>query len=388
MEIIYKKIEELKPYKNNPRNNKEAIEYVANSIKEFGFKVPIIIDKNNEIIAGHTRLLASKELKLKEVPCIIADDLTEEQVKAFRLADNKVSEIAEWDFDLLEQELEEIQDIDMSMFDFDLSVLDDEEEKEVIEDDYEVEIPEEPKAKYGDIYKLGNHRLMCGDSTKEEDVAKLMQGQKADMVFTDPPYRMEAQGGSNQWVGRQASKLGERIKELCDFEPKEFLNRLNDLFKNNMNAYIFCNKDLVPDYLNWALEKNYAFNILFWKKPNALPLGGQHRPDVEYLLFFRKGAIWNNGLENVNYSKCLEFKRENTTSHPTMKPLELIGNELKISSNENSNVVDLFGGSGSTLISCEQLNRKCYMMELDPKYIDVIIDRWEKFTGEKAIKIN
>ena len=190
MEIIYKKIEELKPYKNNPRNNKEAIEYVANSIKEFGFKVPIIIDKNNEIIAGHTRLLASKELKLKEVPCIIADDLTEEQVKAFRLADNKVSEIAEWDFDLLEQELEEIQDIDMSMFDFDLSVLDDEEEKEVIEDDYEVEIPEEPKAKYGDIYQLGKHFLMCGDSTKEEDVEKLMNGNKADMVFTDPPYLM------------------------------------------------------------------------------------------------------------------------------------------------------------------------------------------------------
>lgn len=388
MEIVLKKINELKPYKNNPRNNKDAIEYVANSIKEFGFKVPIVIDKNNEIIAGHTRLEASKKLKLEEVPCIVADDLTEEQVRAFRLADNKVSEVAEWDFDLLEQELAEIQDIDMSMFDFDLSSLDEEEEKEVIEDDYEVEIPEEPKAKYGEIYQLGNHRLMCGDSTKEEDVAKLMNGNKADMVFTDPPYRMEAQGGSNQWVGRQASKLGEKIKDLCDFEPKEFLNRLNDLFKNNMNVYIFCNKDLVPDYLNWALEKNYAFNILFWKKPNALPLGGQHRPDVEYLLFFRKGAIWNNGLENVNYSKCLEFKRENTKSHPTMKPLELIGNELKISSNENSNVVDLFGGSGSTLIACEQLNRNCYMMELEPKYVDVIINRWETFTGEKAIKLN
>ena len=154
MEIINKKIEELKPYKNNPRNNKEAIDYVANSIKEFGFKVPIILDNNNEIIAGHTRLEASKKLGLKEVPCIIADDLTDEQVKAFRLADNKVSEIAEWDFDLLGQELADIQDIDMSMFDFDLSSLDTEEEKEIIEDEVP-EIPEEPKAKYGDIYQLG-----------------------------------------------------------------------------------------------------------------------------------------------------------------------------------------------------------------------------------------
>ena len=215
-----------------------------------------------------------------------------------------------------------------------------------------------------------------------------MNGVKADMVFTDPPYRMEAQGGSNQWVGRQAAKLGESIKELCDFDPTEFLNRLNELFENNMNAYVFCNKDLVPDYLNWGIKNNYSFNILFWKKPNALPLGGQHRPDTEYLLFFRKNAIWNNGLENVSYSKCLEFSRDHSTDHPTMKPLGLIGNELKISSNENSLIVDLFGGSGSTLIACEQLNRKCYMMELDPHYIDVIIQRWENFTGEKAIKLN
>lgn len=215
-----------------------------------------------------------------------------------------------------------------------------------------------------------------------------MNGVKADMVFTDPPYRMEAQGGSNQWVGRQAAKLGESIKELCDFEPTEFLNRLKELFENKMNAYIFCNKDLVPDYLNWSLKNNYAFNILFWKKPNALPLGGQHRPDTEYLLFFRKNAIWNNGLENVSYSKCLEFGRDNSTPHPTMKPLELIGNELKISSNENSNIVDLFGGSGSTLIACEQLNRKCYMMELDPHYISVIIERYINFTGNDVYRIN
>lgn len=190
MEIIEKKLEELKPYENNPRKNDEAVEYVANSIKEFGFKVPIIIDKNGVIIAGHTRYKASQQLGLEKVPCIIADDLTEEQIKAFRLADNKVSEKAEWNFDLLEQEIAEIQNIDMSMFDFDLSSLDTEEEKEIIEDEVP-EIPEEPKAKYGDIYQLGNHRLMCGDSTKEEDVIKLIKNEKIDMIFTDPPYRNE-----------------------------------------------------------------------------------------------------------------------------------------------------------------------------------------------------
>ena len=386
MEIINKKTNEIKPYENNPRKNDEAIKYVAESIKQFGFKVPIVIDKNGVIVAGHTRYKASKKLGLEEVPCIVADDLNEEQIKAFRLADNKVAEKSEWNFDLLDEELGDILNLDMSDFGFELKL--DEEEKEVEEDDFEIELPEEPKAKLGDVYQLGNHRLMCGDSTKEEDVAKLMNGVKADMVFTDPPYRMEAQGGSNQWVGRSAAKLGESIKELCNFNPTEFLNRLNELFDKKMNAYIFCNKDLVPDYLNWALENKYAFNILFWKKPNALPLGEQHRPDVEYLIFIRKNAIWNNGLKNVSYSKCLEFNRDNSTDHPTMKPLELIANELKISSNEKSIIVDLFGGSGSTLIACEQLNRSAYLMELEPKWVDVIINRWEQFTGKKAVLLN
>ena len=203
-------------------------------------------------------------------------------------------------------------------------------------------------------------------------------------MFTDPPYRMEAQGGSNQWVGRAAAKVGEEIKDLCNFEPSTFLNILLKIFGKKMNAYIFCNKDLVPDYLNWAKENKFAFNILFWKKPNALPLGEQHRPDVEYLIFVRKNSTWNNGLKSVTYSKCLEFNRDKSTTHPTMKPVGLIVNEVLISSKSHSNVLDLFGGSGSTLMACEQLDRNCYMMELDPHYVDVIIQRWEKFTGCKA----
>ena len=192
MNIIEKSIDSIIPYEKNPRKNKEAVPYVAKSIKQFGFKVPIIIDQDNVIVAGHTRLKAAKELGYKTVPCIVADDLTSEQVKAFRLADNKVAEKAEWDFDLLGDELDDILNIDMEAFGFDFEI--EEEEKEVQEDDYEVNVPEKPKAKYGDIYKLGNHRLMCGDSTSEEDVAKLMNGVKADMVFTDPPYNIAYSG--------------------------------------------------------------------------------------------------------------------------------------------------------------------------------------------------
>lgn len=384
MEIKMIKIEDLKPYPNNPRFNDEAVEYVANSIKQFGFKVPMVIDKNNEIVAGHTRYKASLQLGLKEVPCIIADDLTDEQIKAFRLADNKVSEKSQWNFDLLEEELNDILNIDMSEFDFDIDI--DEEEQEIVEDEIP-ELPEEPKSKLGDIYQLGNHRLMCGDSTSEEDVTKLMNGEKADMVFTDPPYNLETKGGCKGEIGKALRKQGNDIEFISNFNPNEFLKVLPKVFENNkLNSYIFCNKELLPTYLNWAVENKYSYNVLVWKKPNAIPIGDSHRPDIEYLLLFRKNAIWNNGLKNVNYSRCLEFSRE-TGLHPTMKPIKLITNEMEISSNENSNILDLFGGSGSTLIACEQLNRKCYMMELDPHYIDVIIQRWENFTGKKAIKL-
>lgn len=176
MKIIELSIKDIKPYEKNPRKNDEAVQYVMQSIKEFGFKVPIVIDKNNTIVAGHTRYKASKKLKLDKVPCVVADDLTDEQIKAFRLADNKVSEKSEWDFDLLGGELDDILNIDMDIFGFE-SVLDDD-EPEVIEDDFVEELPTEPKSKLGEIYQLGNHRLMCGDSTDIESVERLMGGIK------------------------------------------------------------------------------------------------------------------------------------------------------------------------------------------------------------------
>lgn len=226
---------------------------------------------------------------------------------------------------------------------------------------------------------------MCGDSTNAGTVALLMDGNKADMVFTDPPYRIETEGGCKGSIGAGLRKQGADINFISDFEPKDFLTLLPTVFnKNKLNAYVFCNKELLPDYLLWARDNGYSFNVLVWKKPNAIPIGGTHRPDIEYLLVFRKSAIWNGGVSGVNYSRCIEHGRE-TGLHPTMKPVEIIENQLKISSNNQSVVVDLFGGSGSTLIACEKTNRKCYMMELDPHYVDVIIKRWQEYTGKEAI---
>ncbi len=205
MNIINIKLSDLKPYERNPRNNKEAVDYVANSIREFGFKNPIIVDKNNVIVAGHTRYLACKKLGIKEVPCVIADDLTDEQIKAFRLADNKVAEIATWDFDLLDEELNDLLNFDMSDFGFDVGL---EEPEEAQEDEFDIdELPEEPKAKLGDIYQLGNHRLMCGDSTDEKDVNKLVGEATIDLLITDPPYNVDYTGGTRDALKIKNDKM-------------------------------------------------------------------------------------------------------------------------------------------------------------------------------------
>lgn len=243
--------------------------------------------------------------------------------------------------------------------------------------------------KPSDLWLLGNHRLLCEDSTKIENIENLMNNRKADLVFTDPPYLLATRGGQSDEIGARLQRQGKALEFTANFEPQRFLDVLPFLFHKNMNAYIFCNKSLLPQYLNFAVEHGYSYNILIWKKPNPIPIKGSHWPDVEYLLLFRENAIWNGGLEGVNYSRCLQFPRvrksEEFGNHPTVKPIKLVMNEIKISSRENGIVVDPFGGSGTTLIACEQLNRKCYMMEIDPKYCDVIIRRWQKLTGQQAI---
>ena len=364
MKIVEKKLDEIKPYENNPRFNDDAVQYVANSIKEFGFKVPIVIDKDNTIVAGHTRYKASLLLGLDKVPCVVADDLNEEQVKAFRLADNKVGEMANWDYMLLDEELADL-DIDMSEFGFDENdIIEDEENKEIIEDDIP-ETPKEPKSKLGDIYILGKHRLMCGDSTSKEDVSKLMNGVKANMVFTDPPYGMNAVSKSGV--------LSEKYKTdiMNDDDNTVAINSFNlckNYFKDAKQVWWGANyyTECLPSAECWIV----------WDKNN----GGSDQTDCE--------LAWTN-FRSVVRQFTMASEKINRV-HPTQKPLNLIAQIFKKfdKNNEYSNIVDLFGGSGSTLIACEQLNRKCYMMELDPHYIDVIIQRWENLTGQKAVKIN
>ena len=379
MEIRNINLDELIPYEKNPRINYKAVKYVAESIKEFGFKVPIVIDKNNVIVAGHTRYKASIELGLTEVPCIISDDLMEEQVKAFRLADNKVGEIAEWDFELLAEELQGIDDLDMEAFEFEMPKND----EEVEEDEYDVELPKEPKSKLGQVYKLGRHRLMCGDSMKVEDVTKLMDGVKADMLLTDPPYNVAYEGGTKD-------KLKIKNDNMPDEKFRKFLieafSRAYEVMKEGSVFYIW---HADSEGYNF---RGACFNIgwkvrqcLIWNK-NSMVLGRQdyqwkHEP---CLYGWKEGAshLWATDRKQTT---VLDFDRPNRNAeHPTMKPVKLFDYLIKNNTKSEDVVLDLFAGSGTTIIACEQNKRIGYAMELDPKYVDVIIDRWETLTGEKA----
>ena len=481
MEIIEKKIEDITPYEKNPRRNDKAVDAVANSIKEFGFKVPIVIDKDGIIVAGHTRYKAAKKLRMKSVPCIVASDLTNEQIKAFRLSDNRTAELAEWDMELLTEELDDILNIDMSEFGFDIE-LDDIEEKNEIKEDTVPHVKDgEPKAKIGQIYQLGRHRLMCGDSTSIDNVKKLMNGAKADLVFTDPPYGMkkENEGVLNdnlnyddllefnkKWISLSFDNLKDNGSWYCwgTDEPliDIYSNILKPLKRQNkitfrnlitwdkgfgqgqlssefriypiadekclfvmcgvqgfntnqdnyfegwepIRSYLFnewrkiSSKNDWDKYLGNAMGKHY-FTKSQWLLPTkeqymklqALGKGHQaFKKDYEEIKkdYYKTRAYFNNTHDNMNnvwhFNRTTGKEREAAHGHATPKPVALCGRAIETSSREDEIVLDLFGGSGSTLIACEQLNRKCYMMELDPLYVDVILDRWEKFTGEKAIK--
>lgn len=388
------KIGDIIPYEKNPRKNDDAVKYVAESIKQFGFKVPIVIDKNNVIVAGHTRYKASKKLGLKEVPCIVADDLTEEQIKAYRLADNKVAELAEWDDYLLGEELDGILDIDMCDFGFDLSV--EEEEKEAVEDEFEVELPEEPRTKLGDIYQLGNHRLMCGDSTSVMDIDRLMNGIKADMIYTDPPYGMNLDTDYSSMKNKNLDFANEKNftggKKYAqgivdDFKPE----MINTIMQLDVKETFLWGADYFAEILP---NKNDGSWIVWDKRANGNDnIEEDYSSDKMYGSCFE--LCWSRNKHKRDIARIkwagvfgTEQEFDHKRHHPTQKPVKLSEWFLKKYSKEGYSILDLFGGSGSTLIACEQLNRKCYMMELDPKYIDVIINRWEQFTGRKAVLLN
>ena len=372
IKVEYVSIDKIKPYSKNARKHSdESVEVIANSIKEFGMADPIAVwGKDNIIIEGHGRLLALKQLGYDKAPIIHLDYLTDEQRRAYTLAHNKTSEFSDWDIDLLGEELDEIFDIDMETFGFNFEI--EEEPQEVVEDDFEAELPKEPKSKLGDIYQLGNHRLMCGDSTSITDVNKLLDGNIVDMLFTDPPYNVAFNGRSG------------------NFDVIENDNLSDDEFNNFINAVINTIKIINPKiYYIWCNWKFYGVlqgqleykNCIVWAK-NVFGMGKGYRHQHEFCLF--NGKI----DENIkNETDLWQIKKDHNYVHPTQKPIELsyraIGNHSGVQT-----VLDLFGGSGSTLMGCEQRQVRCYMMEYDPKYVDVIIDRWEQFTGQKAVLLN
>jgi site-specific DNA-methyltransferase (adenine-specific) len=352
-----KAISDIKPYQKNPRH-KYDINKVAQSIKEFGFQQPIVVDRAGVIIVGHGRYEAAKSLNLKSIPVTIAD-LSPEKAKAYRIADNKTNEYSDWDMGLLIQEFTDLLDInyDLELTGFDADELEKlivGDEKGLTDEDAVPEIPEEPKAQLGDIYKLGEHRLMCGDSTKIDDLDKLLQGKKDLDLLTDPPYGINAEK-MTLGKGKKEFHRGEWDKEIPDFF--NLLPIFNKIILWGANYY--CDK----------LKSNNDW--LCWHKKN------DDRSFSEFEL------AWTNLGKNCRHLS--HHWSGEQKDHPTQKPLKVIQWCVDFLGNE---IVDIFGGSGSTLLACEKTNRKCYMMELDPKYIDVIIKRWEQYTGQKAEKIN
>ncbi|HWQ89511.1 MAG TPA: DNA modification methylase [Desulfitobacteriaceae bacterium] len=379
-------INDIKPYRNNPRKNDQAVAAVAESIKQFGFKVPLVIDKNSKIVAGHTRLKAALQLGIQTVPCLIADDLAEEQIKAFRLADNKTAELADWDFSLLNIELEELSklDLDFSMADFGFDINSDAEiEEDAFDADKAVEEIETPITQRSDVWLLGKHRLLCGDSTSSDDVTNLMNGQQADLVLTDPPYNVDYEGGTKDKLKIQNDKMqdGKFLQFLTDAFTRMYENS-----KKGAAIYVFHADSEGYNFRSAFKQAGYSLRqCLVWAK-NSLVLGRQdYQWQHEPILYG-----WKDGASHVWYgdrkqTTLIRFdKPQRNADHPTMKPIGLCGYLIGNSSKEGDIVLDPFGGSGSTLMACEQTGRICYTSELDPKYCDVIIRRWEEFTGKKA----
>ncbi len=376
----------IKPYpKNAKQHPKRQIEQIANSIKEFGFNQPIVIDKNNTIIVGHGRYEAAKLLGLKDVP-IIQVNLTEEQAKAYRLADNKLNE-SEWDMGLVIEELKGLSEpmIDLTGFDKDLIIEPDEKDDEV------PEVPEEPKSKLGDLYELGNHRVLCGDSTKVEDVEKLMDGKKADMVFTDPPYGMFLNADfsdmkNNLDFAKDKGFVGGRkydnvIGDSEDFNP-DFINTIFALFSDTKEVFMWG-----ANYYSELLQKRNDGSWFVWDKRL------DESADKMYGSCFE--LCWSKNKHKQDIARVkwagvfgVEKEFDHKRHHPTQKPIGLSAWFIERFSKDGEVIADLFGGSGSTLIACEQLNRTCYMMELDPRYVDTIVERYYQYTGNRKIKKN
>lgn len=418
-------INELKPYENNARlHSEEQIEKIINSINEFGFIAPVIIDENNMILVGHGRTEAAKRAGFEKVPYRRITHLTDEQKRAYILADNKLSDMGDWDMDMLNIELEKIS-LNMEQFGFD-SI--EEPDIDINEDgfDFDDYTQEEVKAKLGDIYQLGQHRLMCGDATKTKDVEKLMNGETADLIVTDPPYNVDYSSKNKflNYSGKgnhiQKSILNDNIQDFELFLCEAYGNMVQSLKCGGAIYVWYAEKEGVIFRQKLSDAGVYVHQTLIWVK-NSIVLGHMdYQCKHEPCLYGWKEGAGHYFVDERNRASVIEdkidfdkLKKEEAIQmlkelyddgisttvihenkplaselHPTMKPLKLLARLINNSSRENEIVLDVFGGSGSTLMACEQLNRKCYMMELDPFYVDTIIKRFEDYTGQKAVKIN
>lgn len=385
-------IDKIIPYARNPRKNDAAVIKVAASLKEFGWKQAIVVDSEMVVIAGHTRLLAAKQLGMNEAPVLIADDLTPAQVKAYRLADNRTHEESEWDMAALAIELGELGDLDYDLrytgFDPEeikgLKALAEAVENGLTEEDDCPDIAEETVSCIGDLWLLGRHRLMCGDSTRLDHVEQLMAGNLADMVFTDPPYNVDYEGYTE-----------EKLKITHDnMSDKQFHQFLLDIFasystaiKKGASMYV-CHGSVYQREFQNALEANgfTVRNQIIWAKHHFAWGRGRYKFQHEPIFYCYQQGQSDPWYGDKTQSTLWQVNKPTANRlHPTMKPVALVEMALTNSSKAGDVVLDLFGGSGSTLIACEKNARNARIMELDPKYCDVIIKRWQEFTGQKAL---
>lgn len=400
MNIVQKPLSEITPYaKNAKKHDKTQIANVAESIKQYGFVQPIVIDRDGVIVIGHCRALAAKKLGMKTVPCVCVDDLTAEQVKALRLVDNKSNE-SDWDFDLLKDELPEL---DLSAFDFDWGISDDITEE--VEEDEAPEVDEvsDPVTKRGDIWQLGRHRLMCGDSTDKTTVELLMDGNKADICITSPPYG----AGDNAhlrkklsvgYSGRDGKTFYNQYKDNKSDWPllmKSFFD-VAQCFSLSQFVNVMMIGDNKKPLIEWLYNNlQFLVDIICWNKHTCPPQIHENvlNNGYEFVFVFDN----ENGTRKIRFgdfrgskSNFIETKKqqnEYADIHKAVFGTEFVKTILDINGKAQS-VYEPFGGTGTTMIVCEQLNRTCYMMELDPKYCDVIIKRWETLTGNRAVLLN
>lgn len=391
MDIQLVAVDSIKPYPRNPRNNTQAVDKVAQSLKTYGWQQPIVVDVEGVIIAGHTRWLAAQQLKMDQIPVHIAKELTPEQVRAYRIADNRLSEEAEWDEELLREELNLLKEMDteLSLTGFDekeltqlLGGLSDESEETMGECfDSTVVVSQR-----GDIWELDGHRVMCGDATVQADIEKLLQGVMIDLVFTDPPYNVD-------YTQVHSKELTRRLQNdhLDDAAYQRFLRTAVAQavpFVKPAASWYVCHASQSQMLVSQALEENQLVirSQLVWAKNHFVLNRGRYKTQHELIFYaYRRGHadLWYG---DRSQSTLWSIDRPHRCDlHPTMKPLALVQKALENSSLAGDRVLDIFGGSGSTLIACAHTHRQGYVMEVEPRYVDATVRRWQQHTGKTAV---